>query len=113
MKILLASNNPKKAHELRTILANSGIEILTLADVPHYDEPIEDGRTFADNALIKARAGAQHTGLVTIADDSGFTVEELNGCPGIRERVRTRSPQWGGACGDRTMGWVDAYRTPR
>ena len=73
MKILLASNNPKKAHELRTILANSGIEILTLADVPHYDEPIEDGRTFADNALIKARAGAQHTGLVTIADDSGFT----------------------------------------
>ena len=70
MKILLASNNPKKAHELRTILANSGIEILTLADVPHYDEPIEDGRTFADNALIKARAGAQHTGLVTIADDS-------------------------------------------
>ena len=41
MKILLASNNPKKAHELRTILANSGIEILTLADVPHYDEPIE------------------------------------------------------------------------
>ena len=79
MKILLASNNPKKAHELRTILANSGIEILTLADVPHYAEPIEDGRTFADNALIKARAGAQHTGLVTIADDSGFTVEELNG----------------------------------
>ena len=94
MKILLASNNPKKAHELRTILANSGIEILTLADVPHYDEPIEDGRTFADNALIKARAGAQHTGLVTIADDSGFTVEELNGCPGVL------SARWSGQHGD-------------
>ena len=94
MKILLASNNPKKAHELRTILANSGIEILTLADVPHYAEPIEDGRTFADNALIKARAGAQHTGLVTIADDSGFTVEELNGCPGVL------SARWSGQHGD-------------
>ena len=74
MKILLASNNPKKAHELRTILANSGIEILTLADVPHYDEPIEDGRTFAD--------------------DSGFTVEELNGCPGVL------SARWSGQHGD-------------
>lgn len=94
MKILLASNNPKKAHELRTILANSGIEILTLADVPHYAEPIEDGRTFADNALIKAHAGAQHTGLVTIADDSGFTVEELNGCPGVL------SARWSGQHGD-------------
>lgn len=94
MKILLASNNQKKARELHDILASKGVEIVTLADVPTYDEPIEDGRTFADNALIKARAGAQHTGLVTIADDSGLAVDELHGAPGVL------SARWSGRHGD-------------
>ena len=87
MQILLASNNAKKLKELEQILADAGIEgveILPLADAPvSYAEPVEDGRTFADNALIKARAGVTHTGLVTIADDSGLAVEELNGMPGV------------------------------
>lgn len=100
MQILLASNNAKKLKELRQIVEDAGIagvEVLALADAPvAYDEPVEDGRTFADNALIKARAGAQHTGLVTIADDSGIAVEELNGMPGVL------SARWSGAHGNDT-----------
>ncbi|GAA4670512.1 RdgB/HAM1 family non-canonical purine NTP pyrophosphatase [Frondihabitans cladoniiphilus] len=67
--------------ELQRILGSAleGIELLT------YDgpEPIEDGDTFEANALIKARAAAEHTGLPAIADDSGISVEALDGAPGI------------------------------
>ncbi|MCS4535291.1 RdgB/HAM1 family non-canonical purine NTP pyrophosphatase [Corynebacterium sp. HS2168-gen11] len=97
MKILLASNNAKKAKELDAILTQTGIdnvEVLSLAEVPAYPEPIENGRTFADNALLKARAGVEHTGLITLADDSGITVEELHGCPGVL------SARWAGTHGD-------------
>lgn len=97
MKLHLASNNAKKLAELRRILDAAGIrgvELLALADVPAYPEPVENGRTFADNALIKARAGAAATGLPTIADDSGLAVDELNGMPGVL------SARWCGRHGD-------------
>lgn len=97
MKLLVASNNAKKLAELERILAAhdvTGVELVPLRSVAAYDEPVEDGRTFADNALIKARAGARETGLVTVADDSGLAVEELNGMPGVL------SARWSGAHGD-------------
>ena len=97
VKLLVASNNAKKLKELEKILADAGIagiELLPLSAVETYPEPVEDGRTFADNALIKARAGVQHTGLATIADDSGLAVEELNGMPGVL------SARWSGSHGD-------------
>ncbi|AZA08617.1 RdgB/HAM1 family non-canonical purine NTP pyrophosphatase [Corynebacterium pseudopelargi] len=97
MQVLLASNNAKKLRELQAIVDQAGIqgvEVLALSDVPAYEEPVEDGRTFSDNALIKARAGARHTGLVTVADDSGIAVEELNGMPGVL------SARWSGGHGD-------------
>lgn len=97
MKILLASNSPKKRAELDRILAAagiSGVELVSLRDVPSYPEPVEDGTSFTDNALIKARAGVKHTGLVTIADDSGLTVDALGGMPGIL------SARWSGHHGD-------------
>ncbi|MCZ9310222.1 RdgB/HAM1 family non-canonical purine NTP pyrophosphatase [Corynebacterium uberis] len=97
MKLLVASNNPKKLVELQRILDAhdvAGVELLRLADVPAYPEPEETGRTFADNALIKARAGVAHTGLATVADDSGLTVEELGGMPGVL------SARWSGTHGD-------------
>lgn len=97
MRILVASNNAKKLKELEVILEAAGIsgaEIVPLNAVEPYAEPKEDGRHFADNALIKARAGAKHTGLITIADDSGLTVEELNGMPGVL------SARWSGGHGD-------------
>lgn len=97
MKLLVASNNAKKLAELEKILADAGIdsvELVPLRDVEPYDEPIEDGRTFADNALIKAHAGARETGLPCIADDSGIAVEELNGMPGVL------SARWSGQHGN-------------
>lgn len=97
LKLLVASNNQKKLSELERILSEAGIagvELLSLADAPSYAEPIEDGSTFADNALIKARAGVAHTSLVTIADDSGIAVDELNGMPGVL------SARWSGRHGD-------------
>lgn len=81
MQIVLATHNQHKVDELRRILAPQlpGVEVLA------YDgpEPVENGATFTDNALIKARAAAAHTGLPAIADDSGICVDVLGGSPGI------------------------------
>lgn len=86
--VVLASHNAHKLEELRRILTPlvPGIDLIS------YDgpEPVENGLTFEANALIKARAAAAHTGLPAIADDSGISVEALNGCPGIF------SARWGG-----------------
>jgi XTP/dITP diphosphohydrolase len=97
-RLLLASRNPKKLTELRRILAAHAPEfdVLGLDDVPYYDEVPESGATFADNALLKAREGFTHTGLPTIADDSGLTVDELHGMPGVL------SARWSGKHGDDT-----------
>ena len=95
-KILLASRNAKKLAELRRILAPAlpDVEVLGLDDVAPYDEVPESGATFADNALIKAREGHRHTGLPTVADDSGLAVDALNGMPGVL------SARWAGSHGD-------------
>ena len=81
VKLVLATHNTHKVEELRRILGPvlEGIE-LTGYDGP---EPVEDGETFEENALIKARAAFAHTGLPTIADDSGICVAALGGAPGI------------------------------
>lgn len=81
MKVLLATRNRHKITELARIL--EGVTLVGLPDVPQYDEVPETGRTFADNALLKAREGVRHTGLPTVADDSGLEVDALNGMPGV------------------------------
>jgi XTP/dITP diphosphohydrolase len=95
-RILLASRNAKKLAELRRILAPAlpDVEVVGLDDVPRYDEVPETGATFDENALIKAREGHRHTGLPTVADDSGLTVAALNGMPGVL------SARWAGGHGD-------------
>lgn len=92
VKVLLATNNAKKLNEMRRILAEQGldIQVASLDDFPAYPEPAETEWTFEGNALIKARAGMQHTGLPTLADDSGLCVDALNQMPG------TRSSRWAG-----------------
>lgn len=82
MKIVLATHNAHKVVEVGQILSNLGVADLELIG---YDgpEPVEDGVTFAENALIKARAAFAHTGIPAIADDSGIAVEVLGGAPGI------------------------------
>jgi XTP/dITP diphosphohydrolase len=85
LQVFLASRNAKKLAEMERILAEHlpGVTVLGLDDVPAYDEPVEDEATFTGNALIKARAGLAHTGLPSIADDSGLCVDALNGMPGV------------------------------
>ena len=92
MKLLIASGNAKKVVELRRLVAQAGLslDVLGLSDVPAYDEPAETGDTFEANALIKARAGVEVTGLPTLADDSGIEVDVLNKMPGVR------SARWAG-----------------
>jgi XTP/dITP diphosphohydrolase len=81
MRLVLATHNQGKLAEMRAILepAVAGLELVS------YDgpEPIENGTTFLENALIKARAAHAHTGLPAIADDSGVCVDILGGSPGI------------------------------
>jgi XTP/dITP diphosphohydrolase len=85
VKIFLASGNAKKIAEMQRILAEHvpGIEVLGIADVEGYVEPVEDQPTFEGNALLKARAGVAATGLPSVADDSGLCVDALNGMPGV------------------------------
>lgn len=80
-RIVLATHNPHKVEEFQAIVAATRPDL----EVVGYDgpEPVEDGTTFAENALIKARAAAAHTGLPALADDSGICVDVLGGAPGV------------------------------
>lgn len=81
MKVVLATHNPHKVAEFQQIVSRTRPDLEVVA----YDgpEPVEDGVTFAENALIKARAAAAHTGLAALADDSGICVDVLGGSPGV------------------------------
>jgi XTP/dITP diphosphohydrolase len=79
----LASGNPGKLRELSAMLAPLGFELAAQSDW-NVPEASEDAPTFIENALIKARNAARHTGLPSIADDSGLVVPALGGAPGIR-----------------------------
>ena len=83
MKIILASNNAKKLRELKAILADMDAEIVSQREAGCDFEVDETGTTFAENAYLKAKAVADATGIITIADDSGLMVEALNGEPGV------------------------------
>ena len=82
-QIVLATRNRHKLQEVRDMLQGIPVEILSCDAFAGCPDVVEDGATFADNALKKARAIAWHTGHVTIADDSGLEVDALGGLPGI------------------------------
>ncbi|MGH3507079.1 MAG: RdgB/HAM1 family non-canonical purine NTP pyrophosphatase [Nocardioidaceae bacterium] len=84
-RVFLASRNHKKIAEMQRILAEHvpDVEVVGADQVAGYTEPVEDQATFAGNALLKARAGVQVTGLPALADDSGLCVDALNGMPGV------------------------------
>lgn len=84
MKIFIATKNQKKLLELERILIPMGFEVLSQKNFSQdFPEPDENGKTFEENALIKANAGLKNTGLISVADDSGICVDYLNGAPGI------------------------------
>jgi XTP/dITP diphosphohydrolase len=82
-RIVLASRNQGKIKEIQEMLADLGIDLLSLNDYPGIPEIVEDGKSFLENAVKKARAVAEATGEVALADDSGLEVDVLGGAPGI------------------------------
>ncbi|WP_437905116.1 RdgB/HAM1 family non-canonical purine NTP pyrophosphatase [Sorangium sp. So ce327] len=85
LRLLAATSNRGKLVELRSLLSDLPIEVLSLADVlPGAPPVVEDGATFLDNALLKVRAGALRSAMVTLAEDSGLEVDALDGRPGVR-----------------------------
>ena len=92
-RLVLASRNKGKLQELRELLAGLPVEVTGLEAYPEAPEVVEDGATFAANALLKAKAIAAHTGELTLADDSGLEVDALNGEPGVFS-ARYGQPGW-------------------
>ena len=93
-QLLVASRNVKKLQEMRRIIERAGIEgvaVVSLDEVPPFEEAPETGATFEDNAVAKARDAVAATGLPTVADDSGLAVNALNGMPGVL------SARWAGS----------------
>lgn len=82
-EVLIATTNPGKLREIRALLDGAPVRLLTLEDFPPVEEPEETGRTFAENAVLKARAYARATGAATVAEDSGLEIDALGGEPGI------------------------------
>lgn len=82
-KIVLASKNTDKVKEMRLVLKNLPLEILSLADFDKMPDAVEDGTTFEQNALIKAKFFRAQTGLACLADDSGLEVDALDKMPGV------------------------------
>jgi XTP/dITP diphosphohydrolase len=92
-RLVLASSNAGKLAELQPLLAGAGYELLTQRELGISDA-VEDGRTFVENALIKARHACVGSGLPALADDSGIVVDALDGAPGLL------SARYAGAHGD-------------
>lgn len=82
-ELLIATGNKGKIAELRSLLAGLPLMLRNLAEFPSAREVEETGRTFADNAALKAQGYAEQTGLWTLADDSGLEVDALGGAPGV------------------------------
>ena len=82
-RILVATGNEHKMEEIRAILSGIGIDVVSMKEAGFAPDIVEDGTTFAENALIKARAAWAAAGEPALADDSGLVVDALDGAPGI------------------------------
>ncbi|MDE0851837.1 RdgB/HAM1 family non-canonical purine NTP pyrophosphatase [Yoonia sp.] len=91
-QLVVATHNKGKLEEISALLAPYGVKI-TSNDDHGLPEPVEDGVTFIDNARIKAHAAAKATGLPALADDSGLSVDALDGAPGIYTADWAETPQ--------------------
>jgi XTP/dITP diphosphohydrolase len=82
-RLLVATTNPNKVKEIRRVLDGADVEVITLEGWPNLVAPEETGRTFEDNARLKATYYARATGQVTVAEDSGIEIDALGGVPGV------------------------------
>jgi len=83
MELVVATRNAGKLKEIRRLLESRGIRVRGLAEFPEAPDVVEDGETFAENAIKKAEAVAQFTSMPCLADDSGLVVDALQGRPGV------------------------------
>jgi non-canonical purine NTP pyrophosphatase (RdgB/HAM1 family) len=83
MHLLVATTNPNKVKEIRQLLDGANVEVITLDGWPDLVAPEETGRTFEDNARLKAIYYARATGQLTVAEDSGIEIDALGGAPGV------------------------------
>ena len=117
MQLLVATTNRDKIREIRSLLADTPVDLLTLSDVPPVAEPEETGETFQENARLKARYYAAHSGMLTVAEDSGLVVDGLDGEPGVRSarflRPDASYPERFAAIFDRLAQNPDQPRTAR
>src|SRR5215475_1592462 len=90
-RLVVATTNRGKMREIAMLLDGAPVTLLTLADFPHIEPPDETGKTFVENARLKALFYAAHTGELTVAEDSGLEVDALDGAPGVE------SARFGGA----------------
>ena len=81
--LLIGTRNPGKVKEITSILEDSGWSLCSLAEFDDAESPEENGETYSDNAILKARSYALATGLCALADDSGLEVAALDGAPGV------------------------------
>ena len=83
-KLIIATHNPNKVKEYRSLFASTEYEIISLSDLSFHDDIVENGETFADNAIIKATTIHERFNLPVIADDSGLSITALDGFPGVQ-----------------------------
>lgn len=83
MKLVVATTNPHKLAEIRSILVDLPIKLDSLDDYPIIEEPEETGQTFADNARLKVLHYARHLSAMTVSDDSGLEIDAIGGAPGV------------------------------
>jgi len=102
-RLVLATTNANKVREIRSILGDVGYELVGLDRFPPMAPPDEDGRTFADNARLKALAYARATGELVVAEDSGLEVDALDGAPGVE------SARYGGETATYPQKFVKLY----
>lgn len=85
-KLLIATNNPGKLSELSKFLSDLPVQLVSLKDIGSSDAVKETGKTFEENAVLKAKYYCQRSGLATLADDGGAEIDALNGEPGVKTR---------------------------
>ena len=117
MRLLLATTNRDKVREIRSLLAASPVHLIALSDVAAVEQPEETGQTFQENARLKARHYSLHSGLPTVAEDSGLVIDALDGEPGVRSarflRPDASYPERFAAIFERLARLPDRPRTAR
>jgi XTP/dITP diphosphohydrolase len=117
VRLLIATTNRDKVREIRSLLAEAPVDLVALSDVVTVSEPEETGETFQENARLKARYYAAHSGMLTVAEDSGLVIDALDGEPGVKSarflRPDASYPERFAAIFERLARHADRPRTAR